>query len=254
VAGSLKNNGWARAGGNELPDTRTHRGPHPEDVILFGPAALPALREGTADFCWLLDRGYASASAVKLVGDRYRLAARQRTAMARAACSQVDQARRKTHQVDAAALVGRSLFLDGYNVLTTVEAAMAGGVILAARDGTYRDMASMHGSFRLVAETRLALERIGRTAAGLGVSQCVWYLDRPVSNSGRLKTVMAEVAAMAGWPWAIELVSDPDAILRTADQVIATADSAVLDRCRAWFNLARETVSRHVPEALVVDL
>jgi hypothetical protein len=222
--------------------------------MLFGPAALPALREAMADFCWLLDRGYASASAVKLVGDRYRLAARQRTAVARAACSQADRARRQAHRVDMAGLIGRPLLLDGYNVLTTVEAAMAGGVILAARDGTYRDMASMHGTFRLVAETRLALERIGRTAAGLGVSQCVWYLDRPVSNSGRLKTVMAEVAAPAGWQWTIELVSDPDAILRTSDQVVATADSAVLDRCRAWFNLARETVARHVLEAHVVEL
>jgi hypothetical protein len=237
-----------------LPNTRTHRGPHPEDGLLFGPAALPALREATADFCWLLDRGYASASAVKLVGDRYRLAARQRTAVTRVACSRVDQARRQSHRVDAAGLSGQSLLLDGYNVLTTVEAAMAGGVILAARDGTYRDMASMHGTFRLVAETRLALERIGRTAAGLGAAQCVWYLDRPVSNSGRLKTKMAEVAALAGWLWTIELVGDPDAILRTTDQVVATADSAVLDRCRAWFNLARETVARHVPEANVVEL
>ena len=38
-------------------------------------------------------------------------------------------------------------------MLTTIEAALAGGVILAARDGAYRDMASMHGSYRKVAET-----------------------------------------------------------------------------------------------------
>jgi len=36
--------------------------------------------------------------------------------------------------------------------------------------------------------------------------------------------------------------------------VVATADSAILDRCPAWFNLARETVARHVPDARVMDL
>jgi hypothetical protein len=49
-------------GGDRLAVTRTHRGPHPEDGLLFGPAALPALCEAMADFCWLLDRGYASTS------------------------------------------------------------------------------------------------------------------------------------------------------------------------------------------------
>jgi hypothetical protein len=29
-----------------------------------------------------------------------------------------------------------------------VEAALAGGVILACRDGAYRDMASIHGTWR----------------------------------------------------------------------------------------------------------
>jgi hypothetical protein len=38
------------------------------------------------------------------------------------------------------------------------------------------------------------------------------------------------------------------------DIVVASADSAILDHCDAWLNLARETVERHVPGANVVDL
>jgi len=231
-----------------------HRGPHPEDARLFGPAAQGQLRRAAADLAWLLSRGYASASALKLVGDRYRLTARQRTAVSRSTCSDAELARRKSHQVDARRLENRPLWLDGYNVLTTIEAALAGGVVLAARDGTYRDMASMHGSYRKVAETRPALELLGQATAELGVSDCLWYLDRPVSNSGRLKTLMAEVAAAGGWSWHVELVPDPDAVLADTDQIVATADSAILDRCRSWFNLARRTIAQHVPDADVVDL
>jgi hypothetical protein len=214
----------------------------------------PLLREATADLCWLLSRGYADKSTLKLVGDRYDLVARQRTAVGRCSCSDARAARRQDHRLGPEQLAGRPLWLDGYNVLTTVETALAGGVVLAARDGTYRDMASMHGSFRKVAETLPALQLLGRVTAALEVRECVWYLDRPVSNSGRLKQLMDRVAAAEGWPWRVELVQDPDIPLAETPQVVATADSAILDRCAAWLNLARETIVRQVPQAQVACL
>jgi hypothetical protein len=269
-----------------VPDRRTHRGPHPEDVRLFAPEVHAVLRQATADLCWLFSRGYAHESSLKLVGDRYGLVARQRIAVARCACSDAEATRRRAHQVDAGSLRRRPLLLDGYNVLTTIEAALAGGVLLLSRDGAYRDMASMHGSYRKVAETVPALQLLGRTTADLGVAECLWLLDRPVSNSGRLKGIIEGMAAENGWAWRVELVPDPDALLidpaRVVESVtavggyaptvgaavvpvgaavalppqpvVATADSMILDHCRAWFNLARETVARHVPAANVVEL
>ena len=237
-----------------MPDTRTHRGPHPEDTQLFGPAALTRLSEATDDLCWLLSRGYAGKSALKLVGDRHKLVARQRTAVARGACSDTQRDDRLARRIAGEAIAGRALWLDGYNVLTTVEAALAGGVVLAARDGCYRDMASMHGSYRKVVETRPALELLGRELASFGPSECVWYLDRPVSNSGRLRAILLEMAGVHGWPWRVELVADPDPILADSPTAIATADSAILDRCGAWLNLAREAVVRQVSDAWIVEL
>ena len=237
-----------------MPDTRSHRGPHPEDDRLFAPEAIPTLRKAVADLNWLLSRGYPPVAAQKLVGDRYQLAARQRTAVTRCACSDLEQKRRTSSRVAWHVVAGKPVELDGYNVLTTVEAALAGGVILAARDETFRDMASMHGSFRRVAETRPALELIGQTAAAVGVSVCRWFLDRPVSNSGRLKAMMEQIALQHDWRWSIELVANPDAVLMASDQIVATADSAILDRCAAWCNLARETIQRFILNARIVDL
>lgn len=236
-----------------MPDRRTHRGPHPEDGELFGSGALPQLGRAAADLAWLLSRGYGSPSAQKLVGDRYRLTARQRTAVARCTCSEAELAGRAAREVGPHRLRGRPLWLDGYNVLTTVEAALGGGVVLAARDGTYRDMASMHGSYRKVAETRPALELVARAIAEAGASECLWYLDRAVSNSGRLKEIILEAAAQGGCCWGVELVKDPDPILAETDEIVATADSAILDHCRAWFNLAREVIGRHVGDARIVN-
>ena len=59
-----------------MPDQRKHRGPHPEDGPLFAPANWPDLRCAVSHLSWLLTRAYAWESALKLVGDRFRLTAR----------------------------------------------------------------------------------------------------------------------------------------------------------------------------------
>lgn len=237
-----------------MPDSRRHRGPHPEDASLFAPVHWPRLREATRELCWLLSRGYARPSALKLVGDRHQLAARQRAAVDRSACGDADRLRREAGRIEASALIGRHLQLDGYNVLTTVEVALGGGVLLAACDGTYRDIAGMHGTYRKVDETLPALELLGRMTGIVGATLWQWYFDRPVSNSGRLKVLMEELARRRGWPWRIELVDSPDHTLTLAADPVATADSAVLDRCGTWYNLTREIIDGEVPTGNVVPL
>lgn len=237
-----------------MPDKRAHRGPHPEDGRLFAPEAWPALREATADLCWLLSRRYALPSATKLVGDRYQLQQRQRVAVARCACSEEACQRRATHRTAIEQLRGGWLLIDGYNVLTSIEAALAGGVILAARDGCYRDMASVHGTFRCVEETAPALELLGTFLIDVPAAEVVWYLDSPVSNSGRLRGMILTLAQEHGWNWRVELVNDPDRRLSQAADVVATTDSAILDRCQNWLNLAREVIDAQTPGANIVDL
>jgi hypothetical protein len=234
-----------------LPDRRIHRGPHPDDQSLFAQGCLSALRAAEADYAWLLSCGYAENSALKLVGDRHRLVQRQRVAVARSACSDDELAGRRGRERAAAKLAGE-LLIDGFNVLVTVEAALAGGVILVARDGCFRDLASIHGTYRRAAETDRALELIGETLHELQVPRCRWLLDSPVSNSGRLAHWMRQVAQHRGWPWTVELVPNPDAVLAIAAATVATADSVVLDRCGGWFNLARQVVERRVSEAWLV--
>ena len=149
-------------------------------------------------------------------------------------------------------LSGRSLDIDGFNLLTTVEAALSGGILLRGQDGCLRDMASMHGSYRKVEETRPALELIGQTLAMLRPESCTWWLDRPVSNSGRIGLVIRDVAAEHGWSWDLQLVPDPDPVLRESARIVVTADSAVLDVCARWTNLAYTVVLLGCPEACIV--
>jgi hypothetical protein len=237
-----------------MPDRRSHRGPHPDDIREFAPDALPILRSATSDLSWLLTRGYALPSALKLTGDRYQLTARQRTAVSRCACSDNQRSRRAAHETTFLELAGAELWIDGYNVLTSIEAALAGGVLLRGRDGCLRDMASMHGSWRKVTETRPAIELIGDVLGVCDVAHSRWLLDQSVSNSGRLRTIILQIAAGHGWNWSVELVPDPDPLLAAATTCIATADSAILDEAAHWLPLARLAIESRITDAWTVDL
>ncbi len=103
-------------------------------------------------------------------------------------------------------------------------------------------------------ETAPVLRLIGETATMWGATCCRWWLDQPVSNSGRLKVFITDTAAAAGWNMPVELVFNPDRVLWESTEVIVTSDSVVLDRCRQWANLARAIISERIPETRLVNL
>ena len=237
-----------------MPDTRKTRGPHPKDDRCFGESQVAKLRQAVDELSWLLSRQYSRKAAQTLVGDRHKLRDRQRKAVQRCAASDQASEARLARRLAPEAIRGHDLWVDGYNVLLTVEAAMDGAVILAARDQAYRDIAAMSRHYRRVDVTVPALRAIGATLVELGCGRVSWLLDRPISNSGRLRGLMLDEARAHRWSWDVQLVDNPDALLRDSDAVVATADSGILDRCGGWFNLARSVVERRVPDAWVIDL
>lgn len=241
-----------------MPDSRRHRGPHPQDAELFAPSALETLQDAVSDLSWLRTRRYAETSAIKLVGDRYQLRARQRVAVGRCACSAQAIHARETRRIEPSSVSGQPVVVDGLNVLTTLEVALSAGVLLLGRDGCLRDMASFHGNYRLVQETERAIEILLDFLDSLRPAEVTLHIDRPVSNSGRLAQTIRSKAK--GYRTPIDtVVSDRvDETLKAAKtSIVATADSAILDACGPWLNLARLAVERHrseLPELWLLDL
>jgi len=239
---------------NRTREDRRHRGAHPKDRRLFDAALLPALRGAVADLSWLLSRGYPAAASLKLVGDHFGLKERQRLAVARAACSDRQRESRERIRLPLESVRGEDLLIDGFNIIVTTEAALSGGVLIRCRDGCFRDMSSVHGSYRSVAETDEAIRLIGEILFGAEPASALWLLDQPVSNSGRLAQRIREMAAEHNWPWSVEVVMNPDKVLRPSDQIVVTADSNILDGVKGWINLGEMLVTQRLPEAWIVDL
>jgi hypothetical protein len=231
-----------------MGDSRRHRGPHPLDEQLFSTEALPELRRAVIDLSWLRSRGYAETSAVKLVGDRYQLRQRQRVAIRRCACSDAAVARRSSRRLSSNDLAGKPLEIDGLNVITTIEVFLSGGVLLLGRDGCMRDMASFHGSYRLVNETEPAVDMLIDFVGSLSAAGATVYIDRPVSNSGRLAETIRKAAAAKGIDLEAITADRVDEVLAVSSSVVATSDSAILDACSAWLNLARLVVEQQTDD------
>jgi hypothetical protein len=236
------------------PDTRRHRGAHPADLELFSAEQLPKLRQAVAELSWLLSRGYKMTASLKLVGDRYGLRERQRLAVSRSSCSDQDRQRRKDHCISVELIRNQGVIVDGFNLMITLEAALSRGPLLIGVDECIRDLSSVHGSYRSVEETEQAGTMIGKALQHLGASSVLWLLDRPVSNSGRLASRIAELAVQRGWPWQVETVFNPDSMIISSAAVAITSDSSILNQVERWADLKSYLLSQEIPDAWLIDL
>ncbi len=236
-----------------MPDQRQHRGPHPQDFELFGERYRERLCEAVVHYSWLLSHGYADSAALKLVGDHFCLTVRQRQALQRASCSDGALAMRAASRVEVTRVSRQTIYVDGFNVLITIEAALSGGVVLIGRDGAHRDLASVHGTYRAVRETPTSLELLVSTVEALEPERVHVLLDAPVSNSGRLATLFRAVAPSDRW--SVELVPNPDTALKAIrDAVVATSDGVVMQECQRWADLPAWVIARHGIPVWLVDL
>ena len=234
--------------------TERHRGVNPQDVKYFATEQLSKLKTAVNELSWLLSRGYAISASCNLVGDRYQLTSRQRLAIARVVCADEQIIKRQTKCLPISNLKDQTVVIDGFNLLITIETALGGGVIFNCSDGCYRDLSAVYGSYKIVAETRAAIEYIGRTLEQGAPEKIVWLFDKPVSNSGRVAGVVREIAREHNWPFEAEVTNSTDSLLSKSKHTIITCDSAILEQTRSWCNLACITIKQQIPDAWIVNL
>ena len=229
------------------------RGFDPDDLKMFSKESIAELKIAQEEIQWLLDRGYKLKQIIEFTGNHYLLSARARTALQRTTSSTADYEKRRSTMLPFEYAKAGCLNIDGFNIIITLEVAMSGSPILLGKDGVYRDLAGLRGTYRIIDKTDNALNLIGKTLQELSVPMVKFYLDSPVSNSGRLKTKILECSEQWGMPVDVDLIPNVDAVLAGKERIV-TGDSIILDECKSWFNLSRKIIEDHIQDAWVVDL
>lgn len=229
-----------------------NRGKESNDDKCFATKWHPIFTEAVNDFCYFLTRGYGKHSVLEIVGNRYKLNKRQRNAIFRISSS--DQEINARHQsiCQLADIKDKTIDIDGFNILILLEAALSGAYVFKGRDGTYRDISGIHGSYKRVRKTENAILLIGNALKEMQVKSVKWYLDQPVSNSGRLKTRMLEISRDNQFNWDVELVFNPDKLLANSENIVVSSDGWILDRAQKWFNLGAFLIENQIKESNII--
>lgn len=234
--------------------TKRHRGANPQDSKCFDIEQLDKLKTALNELSWLLNRGYTIGASNELVGNHHQLTSRQRMAIARIACTDEQIIKRKAKCLPVDKLKDKTVLIDGFNLLITIETALGGGVIFNCSDGCYRDLSSVYGSYKIVAETRAAIEYIGKILELGEPKKVIWLFDRPVSNSAKVAELVHEIATKYNWPFESKTTDSTDSLLSKSPHTVVTCDSAILERKKSWCNLAYTTITQQIPDAWIIDL
>lgn len=240
-----------------MPHSQKHRGANPKDYAAFTDKNIDNLRQATFDLSWLLSNGYSQKASLKLVGDKFSLTDRQRKAINAASAEKESLELRKKNEIEINSTSDFTLVIDGYNLLITTECALSNAPLFIGLDGCMRDIASIHSTYRKVEETIPALELIGKVIEELEIKETIWVLDSPISNSGRLKKIMEDLAEEKQWNWKIKLEKHADKSIvelsQNENHVVASCDAWVTINASNWINLCSFIVKNYIPSAWVLD-
>lgn len=227
------------------------RGYSPDDEKEFGDQSVRKIYKAAEDLQYLLDRGYSIKGSSLFIGNHFLLSERQRLALVRAVSSRESIEKRMDKEVKDIPH-GSTVNIDGFNTIITLEVALSGSLLLRCMDGTVRDLAALRGTYRLIDKTETAIMLIGKTLENDGISKAVFYLDAPVSNSGKLKQHILELLNEFSFEVQVEVIHNVDAVLETLDNVI-TSDAIILDKCESWINLNKKIIEDNIGHYPYID-
>lgn len=213
------------------------RGGAASDEQEFSLSSMETLKKAAGHIRYLINEGYAIKNASVFVGNHFMLSERQRLALVRSISTDAQLQLRREKECAAEKLRGQTVYIDGFNTIITLEIALCQSLLLSCMDGTVRDLAGLRGTYRLIGETPRAVQMAAQALADLKIRKAVFYLDAPVSNSGRLKSLIADVWESYDMELDIQVIHDVDRVLQEKEYVI-TGDAIILDKCKSWFNLA----------------
>ena len=225
-----------------------------EDEKQFTGKQLELLQKAADEVQFLLDRGYDVKPVTTFVGNHYLFSERQRLALARSVSAKEYIQKRVNKELlqTGNEYLPETVHIDGFNTVITLEVALSGSPVFYCRDGVLRDLAGLRGTYRVIDKTQTAIELLLRQLELLHISKAVFYLDAPVSNSGRLSGMILQCAKGYNISVQTQIIPDVDRVLEQMEGVIS-GDAIILNRCNSWLNVV-PTIAEQIESVWKIQL
>ncbi len=199
---------------------------------------IDVLYEAAEDLRFLLSRGYNRESILKIVGDRYQLDKTERHILYRGVYpgNIVEQVVKKT--ITLTQLSDKELAIDGFNQLITVESILKGETLILCDDGFVRDISAVFEKFKATETTFKALNLIFKTLSVNPPKKTYFYLDSPISKSGKLASLINSYFEKYGVNGEAAAIKHVDKELVSRD-VVASSDHIIISKAQRVIDLAK---------------
>lgn len=193
------------------------------------------LQNATYDLKFLLNKDYNKKAALDFVGNHYLLDKDERNYLQRKVYSSEKSKGRKSKIIPLSKIKGKKLFIDGYNVLITVESiCSADNSIVVCDDGILRDVNAVFGKYKFKEETRGALNAIVALVKIYKPSVVEFFFDSQVSKSGELAQLAGKILLEHGIEGNARAEPNVDhQLIKEANKiggVVASSDSVIMDQ------------------------
>ena len=183
------------------------------------------------DVRYLLERGYPKTSAIRFVGDHYRLEKNERNVLTRVIIPPSTAIARNKKRLTCKEVTGRKILVDGYNVLIAIESMLECHTLWLCDDGFVRDT---RGVFRSHNNTNITIEAVKQMCSTLSKCSVPYVkvlLDSQMSQSGELAAIIRQEMVLSSLQGEVSTSAHADFDLKNAgsEYVIATADGVIID-------------------------
>lgn len=196
------------------------------------------LEDAAYDLKFLLNRGYRKKVALNLVANKYLLNRDGRNFLVRKVYSNEKITERLLKIVNIVNIRNKTVFIDGYNVLITVESISNHDYdsIIICDDGVLRDINAVFGKYKISSSTEVALNNI-ISILHQNDPACINFLyDSPVSKSGELAKLTNKLIKTHGLNGIAVTEKNVDfklvKLAKKFDGIVATSDGAVMDKVK----------------------
>lgn len=194
------------------------------------------LNDAEYELKFLLNRGYRKSVALNLVANKHLLNNDERNYLVRKIFSNEIITSRMDKIIDINQVKGKSVFIDGYNVLITVEiiCSQEYDFLVLSNDGILRDVKAVFGGYKINPSTESAIKSIVDILSKKNPKSIEFLYDSPVSKSGQLAKLTGEIIEKSGLKGNAETKANVDHNLversKIPGWIVATSDGAVIDR------------------------
>jgi hypothetical protein len=217
----------------------------------MAPKISTKLKDATKDLKYLLDRGYRKKIALNFVGNHYLLNQNERNYLGRCVFSEITSQMRQDKITNIKSISGNTVFIDGYNVLITVETILINPEkLIIAQDGLVRDTSAVFGKYKIKKETIKSMNLILNTLKTHKPSFVKFYLDKQVSFSGELVKMIIKFLESHEIPGNAVVSQNVDYELvqewKEKGGLVATSDGAVIDKVNNIIDIPLVIIKKEV--------